>query len=175
MNNFFVNQDPLLFRNTYSSPYDTDTESEMRQQLDDALIQYRNAQQRPMPQNAKDYLGELDILLKNLNGSTVEFLNSNEEYQRLNAELQGMIQQEIMSSVKWRLNNNSSAIKNIQHQREIIENANKMVQAEERKSLSELNDYVKNYSNITFDEYKRIKNGNNDESKRIQIKTDNNG
>lgn len=166
MNNFFLNQDPLLFKNTYSSPYQVDPESQqMRQQLNDALIQYQNLQQQTAQPQIKDYLGELDTSLKNLSDSAVEYLNSDDEYKKLNVELQAMIQQEIMRSVKWKINNNASAIKNIQRQSEIIEQANKKIEAEERKNLSELNDYVKNYSNITFDEYKRIKNGNNDESK----------
>lgn len=166
MNNFFLNQDPLLFKNTYSSPYQVDPEpQQIRQQLNDALIQYQNLQQQAAQPQIKDYLGELDTSLKNLSDSAVEYLNSDDEYKKLNIELQAMIQQEIMRSVKWKINNNASAIKNIQRQSEIIEQANKKIEAEERKNLSELNDYVKNYSNITFDEYKKIKNGNNDESK----------
>lgn len=165
MNNFFLNQDPLLFKNTYSSPYEPENDSQIRQQLNDAFLQYRNLQQQSTQPPIKDFLGELDTSLKNLNESTINILNSDEEYQRLNSELQSLIQQEIMSSVKWKINNNSSAVKNIQRQNEIIQRVNKTVEAEERKNLSELNDYVKNYSNITFEEYKRIKNSNNDESK----------
>lgn len=162
-NNFYLNQDPLLFQNAYSKP--VQSEAEMRQQLNDALIQYRSLQQQPVQPTVKDYIGELDASLKNLNESAVEFLNSDEEYQKLNNELQLLIQQEIMNSVKWKINANSSVVKNIQRQNEIIEGANKKIEAEERKNLSELNDYVKNYSNITFEEYKKIKNGNKDESK----------
>lgn len=168
MNNFFLNQDPLLYNNTYSSPFENNAnDQQLKQQLNDALIQYQALQQKQnMSQGpTKDYLGELDILLKNLNESTVEFLNSDEEYKKLNADLQSLIQQEIMNSVKWKINNNATAIKNIQRQNEIIAQVNKTVEAEERKNLSELNDYVKNYSNITFDEYKRIKNNNSDENK----------
>lgn len=166
MNNFFLNQDPLLFKSTFSSPYQTEPESQqIRQQLNDALIQYQNLQQQAVQPPLKDYLGELDTSLKNLNESAVEYLNSDDEYKKLNAELQAMIQQEIMRSVKWKINGNQAAIKNIQRQNEIINLANKTIEAEERKNLSELNDYVKNYSNITFDEYKRIKNSNSDESK----------
>lgn len=168
MNNFFLNQDPLLFKSTYSSPYESNAnDQQLRQQLNDALIQYQALQQKQnMPQvQSKDYLGELDISLKNLNESTVEFLNSDEEYKKLSADLQSLIQQEIINSVKWKINNNATAIKNIQRQNEIIAQVNKTVEAEERKNLSELNDYVKNYSNITFDEYKRIKNNNSDENK----------
>lgn len=168
MNNFFLNQDPLLFKSTYSSPYESNAnDQQLRQQLNDALIQYQALQQKQnMSQvQSKDYLGELDISLKNLNESTVEFLNSDEEYKKLSADLQSLIQQEIINSVKWKINNNATAIKNIQRQNEIIAQVNKTVEAEERKNLSELNDYVKNYSNITFDEYKRIKNNNSDENK----------
>ena len=48
---------------------------------------------------------------------------------------------------------------------EIIKSAKDAVDTEQRKNLNEINDYVKNYSNITFDEYRRIKNGENKSGK----------
>ena len=44
---------------------------------------------------------------------------------------------------------------------EMIDEAKHAIDDEQRRNINELNDYVKNYSNITFDEYKRIKNGGN--------------
>ena len=66
-----------------------------------------------------------------------------------------------MSSIKWHINSNPTASKNIEQQIVIIKATKDSVDAEQRKNLNEINDYVKNYSNITFDEYRRIKNGEN--------------
>ena len=72
-----------------------------------------------------------------------------------------MIQKELIASIKWHINSNPAASKNIERQMEIIKSAKDAVDTEQRKNLNEINDYVKNYSNITFDEYRRIRNGEN--------------
>lgn len=160
-NNFFLSQDPLLYQSVQTSlPYQN--EGEMRKQLNDAIIQYRSLQQQtPVPSNVTDYLGDLDNLMKSLNDNSIEILNNDVEYQQLNAELQVLIQRELMSNIKWKINANQSAVKNIERQKEIINNVNKNIELEERRNLSELNDYVKNYSDMTFDDYKKLKAGNN--------------
>jgi hypothetical protein len=42
--------------------------------------------------------------------------------------------------------------------KEMIIMVNKEKTDEDRKNMVELNDYIKNYSDLTFDEYKRLKN-----------------
>lgn len=162
-NNFFLSQDPLLFQNPYSRGLLSDDEA--RKQFQDTLNQYRDMQKRQIDMqsanNGRDYVGELETLMKSLNASVIEELSNNDEYNKLNTELTNMIQNELMANIKWRVNSNQEAIKNIEMQSEIIKKVNKRVEDEQRQSLNELNDYVKNYSNITFDEYKKIKNSNN--------------
>ena len=114
-------------------------------------------QQQNMPQQ-KDWIGELDKVMKNLDTSTVEMLNSNQEFVALNGQLQGMVQSEIMSLVKIKLNNIPNATDNIKKQLEIIDNTEKQIKKVEKQNIAELNDYMQNYSNLTFDEYKKLKN-----------------
>jgi hypothetical protein len=84
-------------------------------------------------------------------------LQNNEEFISLNAEIQQMIQNEIMKSVRWKINSNSEAIAKIDNLKKVIKSAQKEQQNEEKKSMIELNDYITNYSSMSFDEYKRIK------------------
>ena len=42
--------------------------------------------------------------------------------------------------------------------KKMIKTTQKEQQIEEKKSMMELNDYITNYSSMSFDEYKRIKN-----------------
>lgn len=161
-NNFFLNQDPLLFN----------ANEDYKKSYNELLNQYKMYQQQQSqmqaPQNTKDYIGDLDRLIKSLGDGTVETLSNNEEYVNLKNELMNMVQDELMLNIKWRLNNNQSAIRNIERQTDIINGVTKKVEEEQRKNLNELNDYVKNYSNMTFDEYKKMKNKDGNESKRIQ-------
>lgn len=171
-NNFFLNQDPLLFQNSYNGqPFD---DSAFKRQMNDAMLQYKTLQQQQQSQNADfssiDYLGNLDNLMKSLNSTEETALSENTEYQRLNAELTNMIQKELMASIRWRINSNPVASKNIERQMEIIKATKDSADAEQRKNLNEINDYVKNYSNITFDEYRRIKNGENKTGEKPKAK-----
>ena len=160
-NNFFLNQDPLLFQNSYPSNFGDDTS--FKKQMNDAMLQYKMLQQQrqTVDLGATDYIGDLDSLLKTLSSAEEAALKDNAEYQKLNADLTNMIQKELMSSIKWHINSNPTASKNIEQKIVIIKATKDSVDAEQRKNLNEINDYVKNYSNITFDEYRRIKNGEN--------------
>lgn len=150
-NNFFLNNDPLLFHSN-NRQFDDNPYNEI-------INQYKMMQQQPqVVHNQYDYLGELDRLIKTSNPNAIALLNDNDEYNKLSNDLSSLIQNEIMSSIKWKINDNQEAIKNIRRQTEIINEASKKLEDEQRQNLSELNDYVKNYSNITFEEYKKIKN-----------------
>jgi exonuclease VII large subunit len=167
MNNFvFSGSDPLLY-NTMASNVQRQMPPEMdvRQQLDNALAQYQQAQQNLLakqpPQQPekeqKDYLGELDEMVKELDEEVMGRLQANEEFITLNAEIQQMIQNEIMKSVRWKINSNPEAISKIETLKKTIKTAQKEQQAEEKRSMMELNDYITNYSSMSFDDYKRIK------------------
>lgn len=159
-NNFFLTQDPLLYQNPYSRQYQTAPadDGQLRQQLNDAYLRYREAQEKTMNQPAvNDYIGDLDKSMKGLSEDAVKVLENDDEYVSLNARLQGIVQAEIMSSIKWKINSNQAAVKIIQRQQEIVENVTRKVQEEEKRNMTELNDYMKNYSNMTFDEYKQTK------------------
>ena len=167
MNNFVVSgNDPLLY-NTMASNIQRQMPPEMdvRQQLDNALAQYQQAQQNLLakqpPQQPekeqKDYLGELDEMVKELDEEVIGRLHVNEEFITLNAEIQQMIQNEIMKSVRWKINSNPEAISKIETLKKTIKTVQKEQQAEEKRSMMELNDYITNYSSMSFDDYKRIK------------------
>lgn len=144
----------------------------MKQQLDNAIAQYQSMQQsfngKQSPQG-KDHLGELDELMKELDDSVAEKLKTNQEFITLNAQVQEMIQTEIMRSVKWKINSNPDAIAKIDSLKGMIKTATKEQTAEEKRNMLELNDYLNNYSSMSFDDYKRIKTQTknvNDESNR---------
>lgn len=162
MNNFVFGTDPLLY--TQMIPQ-RQNEAEMKRQLDNMMTQYhalQQQQQTPPPQLQqtqiqKDYLGELDMYLKDLDSDTASILSNNVEFVQLNAYVQQLIQEEIMKAVKWQINSNQDAVRKIERLKSIISETNKERENEDKKNLSELNDYIKNYSDLTFNEYKQLK------------------
>jgi hypothetical protein len=70
-----------------------------------------------------------------------------------------MIQEEMLRSVKWKINSNPDAINKMNRLKEMISSAQRNKTNEDRKVMADINDYIKNYSDLTFDEYKQLKQG----------------
>lgn len=162
MNIFYHNEDPLLYQRSQSFHQDGQINNpsqinDMYAHLYKQQLLKEMQQQQNIPQQ-KDWIGDLDNVMKNLDSSVVEQLNTNQEFVSLNNQLQSMIQGEIMGLVKMKLNNYPSATDNIKKQLVIIEETDKQIKKTEKQNLAELNDYMQNYSNLTFDEYKKLKN-----------------
>lgn len=163
MNNFVFSQDPVLFQSTIPMQTPFSDGSEIKKQFDATMAQYQAMQQQfPQIQQSKntqiDYLGELDTLTKNVDSDVAETLSVNVDYLRINSELQAMIQEEMIRNVKWSINNNPEAINKMTSLRDIILSTKKEKNDENSRNMMELNDYIKNYSDLTFDEYKKLKN-----------------
>ena len=163
MNNFVFSQDPVLFQSTIPMQTPFNDGSEIKKQFDATMAQYQAMQQQfPQIQQSKntqiDYLGELDTLTKNVDSDVAETLSVNVDYLRINSELQAMIQEEMIRNVKWSINNNPEAVNKMTSLRDIILSTKKEKNDENSRNMMELNDYIKNYSDLTFDEYKKLKN-----------------
>ena len=176
-NNFFLGQDPLLFQQSQYQMPNTEYDPEIIKQMNDTLTQYKKFQNIQNGSLLSDYIGDLDNTVSGLSNSAIEVLSTNDEYIALSTELSKLVQKELINIVRWKINSNPLIIQNIKRQKEIINSINKNIEEEQRKNMSELNDYVRNYSNITFEEYRRIKNGENDtdttnNKKTTKIKTE---
>ena len=84
-------------------------------------------QQQQQPMAPKDWLSELDSMMKGLDGESSAILNSDEEFITLNTSLQGLIQNELMLLVKYKINANDSAIDNIKKQMDIMKKVSNQV------------------------------------------------
>jgi hypothetical protein len=159
MNNFVFSQDPLLYA-SLTGRQNQQAEYDMKRQLDEAMAQYQAmAQQTNNTQKSqqRDYLGEIDDIVRGLDNDTVTMLNADVEYLKINDDLQHMMQEEMMRSIKWKINSNPDAISKIERMKELIQNVKKAKDEENRKVMADINDYITNFSDLTFDEYKQLK------------------
>lgn len=161
MNNFVFSQDPLLYTSLMARQ-NPQNEAEIRQQLNEALIQYQTLNQppqQPQTRTDKDYLGEIDKMLGELDEDVALTLSADAEYLKLQEDLQKMIQEEMLKSIRWKINSNPKAIDKMDRIKELIAIAKKNKTDEDRKIMADINDYVKNYADLTFEEYKQLKYG----------------
>ena len=144
MNNFFLNQpDPLLHNGMYENMPNPILFQQMQQQQ----------------QQFKDNVGELDEALKALTPSMADRLSQDQKFSELNTEFQTIVQQELLLLVRNKLNMNPKIQNNIKEQLSIIEETKRNIEKEKEASINEMNDYMNNYAHLTFDEYRRMKNG----------------
>lgn len=161
MNNFvFGSTDPLLYSNIV--PRQEYNEPDIKKQLDTVMMQYQQLQQNRQTEsiNTKDWLGDFDKALKSLDAEVAESLSTDQEFAQLNAMVQQDIQDEIMVSIKWKLNNKQETVQRVKRMMDIIDNYNRTKDNENKKNLSEIADYIQNYSDMTFNDYKKLKEAN---------------
>ena len=161
MNNFvFGAADPLLYNNIM--PRGSDAlyvpETDIKRQLDSVMQQYQQLQQaKGNEQPTKDWIGEFDTALKNLDPTVASALMEDQEFAQLNAIVQQDIQNEIMMSIKWKLNGKQDTVHRVKRLIDIIDNYNRDKANEDKKNIAELTDYIQNYSDMTFNDYKKLK------------------
>ena len=161
MSVFYHNDDPLLHTSLFQS-----SQAPQQNAMNDAYAQmYRQQLMSEMQQpTQKDWISVLDTEMKNLDTSTVERLNNNVQFSALNTQLQTLIQTELMNLVKFKINANQEAVNNVKQQLEIMRNTAQQVKNEEKQNINELNDYLQNYSHLSFNEYKNIKSSKQNET-----------
>ena len=84
-------------------------------------------------------------------------LFKNGDFVLLNNSFNSMLQREILLLVKSKLNNDPSAIDNINKQLQTINKVRGELKERERQNMDIFNDYISNYPNISFVEYQNIK------------------
>ena len=160
MNNFvFGTADPLLYNNMMSKSSEPIyvPETDIKRQLDNVMQHYQQLQQSKSDAPTRDWVGDFDKTLKNLDPEVAEAIANDQEFAQLNALTQQDIQIEIMSSIKWKLNNRSECVNRVKRMLDIIDYYSKNKANEDKKNIAELTDYIQNYSDMTFNEYKKMK------------------
>lgn len=159
MNNFVFGADPLLYTNTMPRSQEFPPEQDIKRQLDSVMQQYQQLQQTKTletPQS-KDWLGEFDKALKTLDEDVIEYVSNDQEFTQLNAIVQQDIQNEIMLSIKWKLNSKPETVQRVKRMMDIIDHYTHEKNNEDKRQMAEISDYLQNYSDMTFNEYKQMK------------------
>lgn len=162
MNNFvFGASDPLLYNNIIPNGQNVlyGSENDIKRQLDNVMQQYQQLQQSKQVETTqnKDWVGDFDNTLKGLDPDVANALMEDQEFVQLNTVLQNDIQNEIMLSIKWKLNGKQDTVHRIKRMLDIIDNYNRDKANNDKKNIAELTDYIQNYSDMTFNDYKKLK------------------
>lgn len=146
MNNIYLNNiDPVLANSSRTISYQ------------DQFIQPPQFIQAQSP--IKDYISILDDKLSGLTSGELEALSKDEMFISLNGEFNKVVQKELLNIIKVRLNSNQAIVDNVNQQIEMISKVSNSIKDKERQNLDLMNDYMTNFSHLTFQEYINMKNG----------------
>lgn len=98
-----------------------------------------------------DHYTELEKELSTLSESEMSELGSFKPYNEANNTLALLIQQELLKLVRMEINKNPEIINN-------VISSIKQFKSIKRKEQDDFQDYIKNYSELTYREYKELKN-----------------
>lgn len=100
-----------------------------------------------------DFYALLQKEMEGLNEIEINELSKFQPYVEANTKLGVLVQSELLNLVKRQINANPEVIKNV------IESV-KQYKKERDKEMNDFQDYIKNYSDITYKEYKELKYAN---------------
>lgn len=144
--------DPLLDYGKFAKELETNI---ARQQ--EYLNKFRNVQQQQEQPNYKDYYLDLEQSYEGLNADDVNNMLQDAEFATLNNTLTNMINQETLKLVRVNLNKNQEAVNIINAMvKKVNEYKSSKAQITDNM-MREMNDYLTNYSDISFKQYKELK------------------
>lgn len=100
-----------------------------------------------------DFYALLQKEMEGLNEIEINELSKFKPYVEANTKLGTLVQTELLNLVKRQINAQPEVIKNV------IESV-KQYKKERDKEMNDFQDYIKNYSDITYKEYKELKYAN---------------
>lgn len=108
-------------------------------------------QQYLQMQNNVDYYGKLEQELQSLTDNDINGLSVFRPYIEANNALSMLVQAELLNLIRTKINSNPDVINN-------VINAVRLYKQEKSKEQSDFQDYIKNYSDLSYKEYLQLKN-----------------
>lgn len=147
MNNIFLGNDPLLTNKDYISRL----EQELSQQK--SLYNKMNEQYAPT-----DWYGKMEEEFSKLSPQEQMEINNDGEYINAMGVLNAIIATETINMIRNTLNTSERSVGALKSVTEAIYKYKNRKAEENNKAMSEFQEYMQNYSNMTFAEYKQMKN-----------------
>lgn len=148
MNNIFLGNDPLLTNKDYISRL----EQELSQQK--SLYNKMNEQYAPI-----DYYGKMEEAFSKLSPQEQAEINNDEEYVHYMTLLNGFISQETINMIRNTLNTSERSKNVLKCLVEAIDKFHLRKTDENTRMINDFQDYMSNYSNMTYSDYLEMKKG----------------
>lgn len=105
----------------------------------------------------KDHYLTLEESYVGLTEQDMMTLLNDENFSMLNRQLNGFVESEMMKVIRVNLNKNVEAVKVMNNMVDIVNSYKKRKTDENERIMDEMKDYMANFSDLTFTQYKELK------------------
>lgn len=128
-----------------------DAYRKMDENKDAVMQQYQYAQNAP--QEIRNLWSDIEDEVRGMSEEQAQALVSDEDYANTEAQIQGLIQAEMMAIIRPRILGNPQSAEILKRQLENIRRVKKTMNAAKDQYINQMRDYMENYPDLTWKEY----------------------
>lgn len=147
--------DPLLQERRYSLP-ELEKEQEMMQQK---IAEMKRNYQQTTSQPATPVWDEIDQITASLTDREFDYLQNNQEFQESSVIIQQILQREYMRVMRPIVENTKDGKDALDKHLTLLKRIQKTAKEEANKKEALMNEYIMQYSHLTWQEFVDMKNG----------------
>lgn len=151
-----MNYDPLLA----SQPqYALPQLEEEQKKINEKLEQLKRNRIQPVQQQQAPVWDEIDSIVAGMSDQELDMMNSNEEYRESSAAVQAILQREYLRIMRPIVENTKDGKDALDKHLTLIKRLRKSAKEAVNRKYSLMDEYLERYSNMSFDEFMKMKRG----------------
>lgn len=152
-----MNFDPIL---TDNNQYGLPQIEEEQKRLAERVEQLKQVRMQPARQQAATPVwDEIDSIVAGMSDQELDMMNGNEEYLESSAAVQGILQREYLRIMRPIVENTKDGKDALEKHLTLIKRLRKSAKEAVNRKYSLMDEYLERYSDITFDEFIKMKKG----------------
>lgn len=152
-----MNFDPIL---TDNNQYGLPQIEEEQKRLAERVEQLKQVRMQPARQQAATPVwDEIDSIVAGMSDQELDMMNGNEEYLESSAAVQGILQREYLRIMRPIVENTKDGKDALEKHLTLIKRLRKSAKEAVNRKYSLMDEYLERYSDMTFDEFIKMKKG----------------
>lgn len=152
-----MNFDPIL---TDNNQYGLSQIEEEQKRLAERVEQLKQVRMQPARQQAATPVwDEIDSIVAGMSDQELDMMNGNEEYLESSAAVQGILQREYLRIMRPIVENTKDGKDALEKHLTLIKRLRKSAKEAVNRKYSLMDEYLERYSDMTFDEFIKMKKG----------------
>lgn len=150
-----MNYDPLLA--SADRPYDIPQLEEEQRKIAGKIEQLKQRQPQPQQSAKCPIWDEIDSIVSGMSDQELYMMNNNDEFKESSANVQNILQREYLRIMRPIVENTKDGKDALDKHLTLIKRLRKTARDEVNKKYSIMDEYLENYSDMSFNEFMELK------------------